>query len=208
MKWRLEQASQLSSVRRVTERKLGGRTGIDSVPGKTLPILLRSRRAHTSDWVLPHRYPDGSCVCGVLRCRTPTNCSVGCRCQPEHTDGEPNISTRQTRLVWSPFAKAHLSGVLRRSCVSLESDRKCWCHGHADTHSGYVNKFTAPRKSCQDGTECRGGVLEVLKGRYCFSPPKYQGVNGAKAGCDSVQTTPPFRTFRLLSASTRRCVSC
>lgn len=95
MKWGLEQALQLSSIRRVTAKKFGGRTGIDSALGKTL--LLRSRRAHTSDWVLPHRYPDGLCVYGVIRRRTPTNCSVGCRCQPEHTDGEPNINTRQTR---------------------------------------------------------------------------------------------------------------
>lgn len=97
MKWGLEQALQLSSIRRVTVKKFGGRTGIHPAFGKTLPLLLRSRRAHTSDWVLPHRYPDGSCVYGVIRCRTPTNRSVGCRCQPEHTDGEPNINTRQTR---------------------------------------------------------------------------------------------------------------
>lgn len=99
MKWGLEKTLQLSSIRRVTEKKFGGRTGIDSARGKTLPLLLRSRRARTSDWVLPHRPPDGSCMYGVIRCRTPANCSIGYRCQPEqpeHTDGEPTINTRQT----------------------------------------------------------------------------------------------------------------
>lgn len=121
MKWGLKQALQLSSIRRVTEKKLGGRTEIDSVLGKTLPLLLRPRRAHTSDWVLPHRYPDGACVYGVIRCRTPTNCSVGCRCRPEHTDAEPNINTRQTRSCLRSDRQG--SSV---SCVNPEGAALAW----------------------------------------------------------------------------------
>lgn len=215
MKWGLERALQLSSIPRDTEKKSGGRTGIDS---KTAPLLLSSRRAHTSDWVLPHRHPDGSCLYGVIRCCTPANCPVGSCCSPERADKR----RRKNPTLIRDRRGSGLKYVRQRSSISSKEDLyqlrvgSAWIgqevmtpgRRHVDTNPGYVNKFTASWKSLRGVTERRGGVLDVLKRVYCFSPRKYRGVNGAKAGCDLVQTTPPFRTFPLLSAHTRRCVNC